>query len=216
MVASGEAAATFGNALSVSSLQEALSSVVPGASLACVPVTGPGGTYIEGNGGSALCIASGSRNPDRAMEFLNWVYAGQDHYDLICYGEKGKNYLLAGEGITLISDSYKSFPSEMFANVNYMRFTPEMPEETMETIRHWNDGASISPLGGFVFNATNVQAETDQAKALYAIYGKLLFTGSSDSVVLLNEFGARLKAAGQDKIVAEAQAQVNAYLLDHK
>lgn len=215
-VASGGAAATFGSALSVSSLQEAVSENTPGASLACVPLAGPGARYIEGNGGSALCVASGSKYPDRVVAFWNWVYAAQANYDLVCYGVEGRNYSLSGDGITFIGDSYKGFPSGMFANANYMRFAPDLPKDTIEKIKRWNDGAEASPLGGFVFDGTKVQAELDKAKAVYAAYGKLLFTGSSDAAALLTEFGAKLKAAGQDKIVAEAQAQANAYLVDRK
>jgi putative aldouronate transport system substrate-binding protein len=185
---------------------------VPGATLSCLPVAGSGAKYIKGNGGNALCLSSGSQYPERVVQFWDWVFADQANYDLICYGVEGKNYSLSGNRISFPGDSYKDSTALIFANANFMRFAPGTSDNTIEQIRQWNDGAEISPLTGFTFDGKNVQAELEKAKAVYAAYGKLLFTGSSDADALLAEFADRMKAAGQDTIVAEAQAQADAYL----
>jgi putative aldouronate transport system substrate-binding protein len=211
-VAGGSAAATFGQALSLPQMQQAVSAAVPGAELACAPVPSLGIRYIDSYGGGALCVAYGSRNPDKAVQLWNWALAGQEHYVLFCYGKNGSNYILTGEKITLIDGGPTALQSKMFANAGYMRFPAGTSDAYIDAVRNWNNGVKVSPLMGFVFDGKNVQEALAKVNAVYSVYGRLLLTGSSNAEALLSEFGKRLKAAGQDAIVAEAQAQVNAFL----
>jgi putative aldouronate transport system substrate-binding protein len=212
---SGKAASTFGSALSLSQLQQAVSAADPNAALSCLPVIGSGAKYLEGYGGSALCVASGSRHGDSVVQFIDWVYTSQANYDLMSYGVPGKNYKLSGERLATQDGSYVGLPGTFFTNGNYMRFTQGVPDDAISAYRNWNLGAQMSPLAGFTLDGTNVSAELASVKIVYGIYAKLLLTGSTDEDALLAEFGTRLKAAGQDKIVVEAQAQVNAFLSGH-
>lgn len=214
-LASGKAASTFGSALSLSQMQQAVSAVDPGAALSCLPVTGTGAKYLEGYGGSALCVASGSQHGDSVVQFLDWVFASQANYDLVSYGVQGKNYSLSGERLTAQDGSYTGLPATLFTNVNYMRFPQGVPDDAVSAFKSWNEGAQMDPLAGFVFDGTNVSAQLASVKTVEDTYAKLLFTGSSDAGALLAEFGAKLKDAGQDKIVAEAQAQLDAFLSSH-
>jgi len=43
---------------------------------------------------SAIAFNKYSRNPERTMMFLNWIYSKQDNFDLFLYGIKDKNYTL--------------------------------------------------------------------------------------------------------------------------
>jgi putative aldouronate transport system substrate-binding protein len=210
-VASGKAASTFGSVRSLYAMQTALAKTSQDAALSCAPVAGASTRYVEGDGGSALCLTAGCKHPDRVVEFWDWVYADQANYDLVCYGLENKNYVLAGDGILLGASG--AMPLEaVFSNANFMRFAPGAPDSAMKAFRHWNDGAVLSPLAGFAFDGSGVQEKLDQVGEVYATYGKLLFSGSSDVDTMLAEFGAKLKDAGQDDIVAEAQKQVDAFL----
>lgn len=215
LLSAGTAAATGGKAFSALEQQAAVSAKVPDAVLADQPFFGSA-KYLSGNGSSALCLSQGSTNPGPVVKFWAWVLASQENYDLFCYGIEGTQYELADGRIVLLDDSYSAFPETIFNNMNYRRFPKGATDDYINTLKHWNDGAQTSPLDGFVFDAAAVKNELTKVKAVYAAYGPALNTGSAETAPLLLEFGAKLKAAGQDKIIAAAKAQIDAFLASRK
>lgn len=211
MVMSGQAASAFGAAGSMPTLQRTLSYIRPGAVLSCARVPHSGKQYIEGRGG-ALCLTTASPHPEGVVKLWDWVFAAQDNYDLLAYGVAGTDYRLSGDRVEPLIGGYGGFPAESFSNAGFSRYPLGTPDGYVEAVRHWNDGAEKYPLAGFAFDGSAIQASLDKAGAAFALYGRQLFTGSSDTEALLADLSAKLKAAGQDGIVAEAQAQVNAYL----
>lgn len=211
-LSSGKAAAAVsGSAAAALDAEAKAASAVPGAQLAGVPVLGSQ-KYMTSDGGSALCLAAASKSGAEVVQLWNWVYSSQENYDLICYGVEGKNYKLDGDRITVLDDSYKSFPAWIFSNMNFERFPPGVSDETIDTLRHWNDGAAASPLMGFAFDPSAVKAAVAKVQKVYDAYVPALNAGSADTTELLAEFGAMMKAAGQDAVVAEAQKQIDAFL----
>lgn len=211
-LASGKAASAVGGvALAALGTQGAAASAVPGAQLADVPVFGAQ-KYIMSDGGSALCLTAASKKPAEVVQFWNWIVASQENYDLLNYGIKDQNYKLDGERIAYLNDSYKSFPAWMFTNMNFERYPAGASDDYIDTLKHWNDGAVVSPLLGFVFDPTPVKDIVAKVQLVYDAYAPAINAGSADTAALIAEFGAKMKAAGQDKIVTEAQKQIDAFL----
>lgn len=211
MLTGGTSAAAGGKAMSGIELQKAILEKVPEASLTEAPVFGQK-KYLASDGGSALCLASTSKSPEMVVQFWAWVLGNQDNYDLFCYGIEHVNFEIADDRLAVLDDSYSAFPAKVFDNLNYRRFPAGVSDEYIDTLKRWNDGAEVSPLMGFVFDATAVKNEVAKTKAVYSSYSILLNAGSVDTAVLLAELSAKMKAAGQGKIIAEAQAQIDAFL----
>ncbi len=208
-------AATLGSrAMAAVSLTKTIVKKVPDAVLSEVPVFGKV-KYLSGNGGNVLCLSAAGKNPETAVQFWAWVLSSQDNYDLFCYGVENENFEISNDRITMLNEDYSAFPA-LFQNMNFRRFPAGVSDEYIQLLKSWNDGALPDPLMGFVFDTQKVKNELAKVKSVYALYGAALQTGSTDTDTLLKEFAARMKAAGQDKIVAEAQAQVNEFLASKK
>lgn len=215
-VSAGTAASTMGNASDVLPMQQTLSQKAAGCTLGVVKLAGADVGLIRGNGGNALCLVKDSAMPDRAMEALNWVYAAQENFDMLSYGLSGRHYNLEGDRLSIAGDGYSAFPASIFANINFLRFPAETPDDCVQTLKSWDEGAQISPLTGFAFDGAAVKDEFEKVKKVYQNYAAQMLSGSSDAEALLQEFGAQMTAAGQDKVLAEAQKQVDATIAAHR
>ena len=212
----GMGALTNGSALSASEQQARVASNVPGAVLRDQPFHGSGKKYLGGNGGNALYLSPTSKHPEKVIQFWAWVFASQENFDLYCYGIEGEDYVLENDRIAILegSDWGSMFPGWMFKNMNYLRFMEGITDDYIDSIKHWDDGAVMSPLANFSFNPSNVETELAQFSAVWGEYTTGLYSGALDLDVIIPEFNDRAKAAGQDKILAEVNAQLEAYFAD--
>lgn len=89
---------------------------------------------------------------------------------------------------------------------------------TSDAIYDWDEifkgyeNALVSTLGAFNFDKANVEAEHAACNAVMAKYTAEMLTGTLDIDAKLPEIQAELKAAGYEAVLAEAQAQLDAYL----
>ena len=88
--------------------------------------------------------------------------------------------------------------------------------ETDDYIDTWvniNETANPSPLMGFVPNPEPTRTEEAQIAAVIGEYASTLEYGAlgKDYFATYEDFLAKLKAAGIDKVVAEYQKQVDAF-----
>ena len=75
-----------------------------------------------------------------------------------------------------------------------------------------NDSAAVSPNLGFLFDTTNVENEVAAVSGVIAEYQSDIFYGMLDDVEgRINDFVEKLNANGIEKIVAEAQTQLDAW-----
>jgi putative aldouronate transport system substrate-binding protein len=71
----------------------------------------------------------------------------------------------------------------------------------------------MSPIAGLIPNTDSIKTEIAKRDALYDQIGKLLVFGAvTDVDKTLDDYIAKQKAAGLDKILAEVQKQVNAWI----
>jgi len=169
--------------------------------------------------GSMMSISRTSEDPERAMMVLNYLHTDPYVINLIVHGIEGKHYKKVGENrIEPIADSgygasalFWVIGSQM---LNYLK--PGQPDDLYENWKKFNDTAVRFPLMGFVFDDTKVKNEVSQLIGIVAEY-KTLATGAlANPSKLLDERNAKLKAAGVEKVAAELQAQIDAWLADNK
>lgn len=212
LLKAGTAAVVSGSAMTAAENQGTISKALPGAILADAVLEKPGLTkYVSGNGGNAMYLTPVTKNPDQVVKFWAWVQANQENYDLYVFGIKGKNYEVKNGRIQYLNTEYSDFPGWMFKNLTYYRFPEGVSDEYIETIRNWDKGAVPSPIANFVFNPKDVSAELAAFSAVWGQYSDAMSAGTLDLDANLPDIVARFKAAGQDKIVKEAQKQLDAF-----
>ena len=71
--------------------------------------------------------------------------------------------------------------------------------------------ADPSPVTGFTFDATPVKTELANCSAVISEFIPVLSNGAGDPAELLPQFLSRLENAGVNTIIAEKQAQLDAW-----
>ncbi len=164
--------------------------------------------------GAMLAIPAGSKNPERAFQFIEMLYTDPVLKNMMNYGVENKDWKFIGENtIEIIKDSgYASAGGWRFGD-NFKDYL--MANEDPNKAQLWSDynkaGLPLNNLG-FVFNSEKVSNEIAACKGVVQTYYKQLFTGSVDPDPTVKKMESELKAAGVDKIIAEMQTQFDEWL----
>ncbi|QHT59074.1 ABC transporter substrate-binding protein [Paenibacillus lycopersici] len=168
--------------------------------------------------GAMLAISSTSKDPDRAMMFINLLHTDKEIVNLLNFGIEGTHYTREGEIMTPTAQTPQYSPGVAWELgnqfLNYV-WNTEDPNK-WEQFKEFNKDAKASPALGFVFNSDNVKAEIGALANVTKQYQKALETGSVDPDKVLPEYVAALKAAGVEKVIAEKQKQFDAFLASKK
>lgn len=78
-------------------------------------------------------------------------------------------------------------------------------------IKALNEGATMSPVLGFAFDTSNVADQLTACIEIYNRYKAELLTGTLDPEEQVAAMMEEMRSNGFDEIVAEAQAQIDAY-----
>lgn len=176
---------------------------------------------------NVVAIGKNAANPERALMFCNMMETDKEFYDMVMYGIEGKTYTLKGEeaidtGAPGTASIYLGWTSQWpFWKPQFMR--PD-PNYNAGFWQRQGEFASLpnntnSPVYGLFFNGDAIKTELTKRDQLQDEVAKPLLFGVSKSKDIdkeLNDYIAAQKAAGTDKIVAELQKQVDAYLASKK
>lgn len=158
------------------------------------------------------CIGANTKYPEKSMQFINLVNQDVDGiYNTLCYGIEGKHYNKVSENrIEKIEDSgYDPNISWQFGNNFNAYLFGDQEDDVWEETAKINEEATVSNLLGFSFNTESVKTEVISCEAVAKEYLEPLVTGAVDPEALIPEFLSKLKAAGSDKVIAEAQKQID-------
>lgn len=181
-----------------------------------VPAT-PAYVDTTSSQGAMMAISTASKNPERAMMFLNLLNTDPYLMTLLNYGVEGVHYnMVNGEVVfTEKRDDYMPWTNGM-GNVT------QLPPQEGQGLNFWEDfkayyGAAGSiPILGWAFNSTSVETELGALANVAAEYALALNTGTVDPNDALPKFIQKLKDNGMDKVVGEANTQLQKYLNDKK
>lgn len=166
--------------------------------------------------GSMMAISKSSKNPERAMMFLEIFNTDSYLNNLINYGIEGTHYTKKGDNaIEPIKDNgYKEMSGMGWALgnqfLNYL-LPNEDPKKWDKFVEYNSKALPLKSLG-FSFDQEPVKTEAAACKAVYKEYMPQLDTGTADPATTLPKFVAKLKAAGSEKVIAEMQKQYDAWL----
>ncbi|WP_158560953.1 ABC transporter substrate-binding protein [Paenibacillus contaminans] len=177
----------------------------------------PSGTPRLTTGGiiaTMQAINRNSKNPERAMMLLELLNTDKELFNLLNFGIKDKHFKLDADGFMVkegeAGKAYAPTVPWMFAT-NFLAYVEKgMPKNVWEETKKVNQEATPSKLLGFTFDAEPVKAEIGKVSALFDEYSRAIDLGVSTEAKY-NEFLAKQKAAGSDKIIAEMQKQIDAW-----
>ena len=93
-----------------------------------------------------------------------------------------------------------------------------LPPTQAEGADYWQrfsayyDAAEALPYGGFIFDGSALETEAAAIANVWAEYAFNLMSGAVDPATELPAFLSKLETAGINEFVAEAQAQLAAYV----
>ena len=166
----------------------------------------------------SMVISNTSKNPERAMALWNLITTDQEVYDALMYGVEGMTYELNESGQYMLLDTDLYSTSAMWAaRTNELNRNQAGTPEDYDTMRkEWDDaivpGEGPERFAGFVFDTTNVTSEISACANVQQQYWWPLELGYVDAESGFAEYEEKMKAAGIEKIVEEAQRQLDEYL----
>ncbi|MFD0672253.1 ABC transporter substrate-binding protein [Cohnella sp. GCM10027633] len=163
--------------------------------------------------GSMLGITTTSKNPERAMMFINLLHTDKQLNNLLNFGIEGEHYTRSGEIITATdkTPNYAIGASWMFGSqfLNYV-WNTEDPNK-WELFKQFNEGAINSPALGFTFNAEPISSQASVLTNIRKEYDPGLDTGAIDPAKA-DEYFKKMNDNGLKDIIAEKQKQLDAFL----
>jgi putative aldouronate transport system substrate-binding protein len=223
----GRAAAFHGNASGFVSTQNSLKASLPNAELG-VWIWSPNFRFnmkkTEGSGFNAwnfLAVPSTSKNLNKVMDFMEWIYSDRNHYDLLSYGIPGKNWIPVGNdkmdtpaNFNPASDAY-GFPNYILAlNPQLLRFPVNMPDDVLKVTLAAGDASTFYkfPTSGFSFVSDAVESEMAKLNDLNSYQLAVNCGVYSNLEAEVVNIQRRFDEAGFAKAAAEAERQFNEFL----
>ncbi len=162
--------------------------------------------------GSLMAVSRTSKDPERAVKFLELFNTDPYLNNLIIYGIEGKHYEKIDENyIRPIKNSgYGNAGMQWeFGNtfINYL--TEGENIDKVKNMEEYNANLLKAPSLGFVFDVTPVKTQAGACLNVKAEFENVLAGGSNENPeAVLAEYKKKLKAAGADKIMEEVKSQL--------
>jgi putative aldouronate transport system substrate-binding protein len=165
--------------------------------------------------GSINCISVNSKYKKESLKLLQLVNSDPKFRDMMAYGVEGDHfhYVTMPDGRKAVHRDRTDWPLVNYQEGNYFIETPEdtVPAGYWDEVMHLNETATASQLLGFNMDMTPVENEVINCKNTWMKYYTDLRTGASDPETTLPLVIADLKKKGMDKIIAEAQRQIDEF-----
>ncbi|MUG46273.1 ABC transporter substrate-binding protein [Paenibacillus woosongensis] len=161
--------------------------------------------------GSMQAISANSKYPEKAMEFLNLLNTDPVLRNMIDSGIEGVHYEKVSDNVMKNLEESKNYdmPTFSLGNILITYLNENDPADKWEQFKEFNESGKNAPLLGFNFDATNVASEIAAVQNVKDEFWASLMTGTVDPEEYLPKANEKFKAAGLDKIIAEAQKQID-------
>jgi putative aldouronate transport system substrate-binding protein len=163
--------------------------------------------------GSMQAISANSEYPEKAMEFLNLLNTDAYLRNLVDSGIEGVHYEKIGDNKMKNLEQSKSYdmPTFSLGNIMITYLNESDPDNKWEEFKKFNAAGVNAPLLGFNFDTSKITQEIAAIQNVREEFWSSLMTGTVDPEQYLPKANEKFKAAGLDKVIAEAQAQIDAW-----
>ena len=164
--------------------------------------------------GAMMAVSATSKNPERALMFLNLLNSDPYVMTMLNYGVEDYTYTSNDDGTISFTDARANYTpwTNGMGNVRILPPTDAQGVDFWDRFSAYYNAAEALPYGGFIFDGSAMETEAAAIANVYAEYGFNLMSGAVDPEVALPQFLAKLEQAGINEFIAEAQAQLEAYM----
>jgi len=168
--------------------------------------------------GSMQAISANSKYPEKAMEFLNLLNTDPVLRNMIDSGIENVHYKKTSDNVMENLDESKNYdmPTFSLGNVMLTYLNTTDPTNKWEEFKKFNDAGTAAPLLGFNFDPSKVTTEIASVQNVREEFWAPLMTGTVDPETYIKRANEKFKAAGLDKIMAEAQRQLDEWKAANK
>ncbi|MDR0569348.1 MAG: ABC transporter substrate-binding protein [Spirochaetaceae bacterium] len=162
--------------------------------------------------GSMNAISANSKYKTESLKLLELVNTDHKLRDMMAFGIEGTNFsYVTPNKVKLLTADQWNLARYQQGTFFTMSIVEGDPEDTWDQVRQQNEQATPSILLGFAFDNKDVINEIASCKTVYDKYKNELLTGASDPDTVIPAMMQDLNDAGFQKVIASAQAQVDAF-----
>jgi putative aldouronate transport system substrate-binding protein len=162
-------------------------------------------------------------DPDRVMEFYDWIFQSQENHDLFELGVEGKHWkAVDGDKYEVMTNpdtgnTYNFTGYLMTWNPTMLKVSASIPEDVNEYNSKFNDPEYLYKLitAGFSFNSDPVKTEVALISDVISIKSALGNGMIADYKSEIAKLDKQLEKAGWEKYAEEYEKQLNEYLKTH-
>ncbi|MBB6637580.1 ABC transporter substrate-binding protein [Cohnella thailandensis] len=168
--------------------------------------------------GSIMAISANSEHPEKAMEFLNLLNTDPVLRNMVDSGIEGTHYEKIDDLHIKNLDASQNYnmPSYSLGNNMLLYLNEGDPDDKWDQFKKFNSEGKASPILGFNFDSTKVATEMTAVQNVKEQFWASLMTGTVDPATFLPKAIDEFKKAGMDKVIAEAQSQLDAWVAANK
>lgn len=183
-----------------------------GFEVAMVPCT-PAYVDTTSSQGAMMAISTSSKNPERAMMFLNLLNTDPYLFTLLDFGVEGVHYNMVN-GEVVFTEKRADYTPWTNGMGNVTQLPPQEGQglDFQDKFKAYYGAAGEIPILGWAFDPTSVETEMGALANVAAEYALALNTGTVDPAEKLPEFIKKLKDNGMDKVTDEANKQLTEFL----
>jgi len=213
----GKAASMPGDLYNITDRQNQLKKNVPEGEIELAIINKEGRWINIGPVNNFAMISTTSRNPERAVMFMNWLRKDQKNYDMYMLGIEGKTYNLKGEQAEVpegVDPKDRYNPTPWFTmHFPYLRTWTTDPPAYIEALNFWNSlKPETAPLSTFSYSSENVKAEKAAVEKVMVDEVIPLFFGIKQTEEDYNRVLQLLEEAGIQKIIDDTQRQIDEFV----
>lgn len=166
--------------------------------------------------GSINTISVNSRHKREALKLLELVNTNSTFRDMLSFGIEGDHFeyvYMPDDGRRAIRRLRTDWPLINFMIGNFFILTPEdvHPAGFWDEVRYLNNTAFTTPMLGFTMDISPVESEVMNTRNTWGRFATDLRTGAVDPDVELPRIITELRRRGLDRIIAEAQRQIDEF-----
>lgn len=172
---------------------------------------------------SAFGISVTSKHPEASMKFLNEMYTNADVMNILSFGIEGVHWeekedgtIGYPEGVTSENSTYDLGMSWYFGNFFLNKTWEGNFAVDAEAEIEKNNNARMSPALGFSYDSTEVSTEIAAIGNVTSQYLPGILCGTLNPEETIPEFLEALEAADINNIIADKQAQYDAWCAENK
>ncbi|WP_426350537.1 ABC transporter substrate-binding protein [Alloiococcus sp. CFN-8] len=158
--------------------------------------------------GSLNAISASSEHPEEALKFLQLLNMDTKLRDAFYFGLEGDNFEYVDGKVKKLNTDW---PMAGYTQASFFTVSQTVEEEfnQWDEVKELNENAKGSVLLGFTFDTEPVADELANCIEIYNRYRSEVNTGAKDPAVIVKAMVEEMNKAGMQKIIDEAQAQID-------